>query len=537
MKKLFKNKFDFYLLILLLVAFLFYAFNTFLVWLPAWHQFGHLIFNWPDANANYFFSNLFATSNHLSQFEPLNILTDNLLHTRSINVWQGNLVPMTFLTPLIIFGLVAKIFGTTGILLLTPVLATISIFLFYKIIFQLFSSQTLAFVSAFLLAFLAPWLFFANVVMLPNILFIFCLLASLYFFLCFFELKYFILSSIFFSLTLMIRPNECIWLAVLFLFLYFYQKNKITLQKISIFVFINLVFILAILFLNKYIYGNIFNFGYLNLQSNTLSTEFSNSELNIFKIFKLLILPFGFQAKVFFSNIYHYLFLLIWPYYILVFISLWSLRKKILDISSFWSKYLLFCFVISLLIVLYYANWDLADDLVKTYNTISISYVRYFLPIYILLIPFVAQGILFLAGKKKWRHFIITFLVFLLSIFSLQLAFLSPNDGLLKNKENITTYYQYFTQVKNIVSENAVIITDRSDKIFFPSFSVVVPQGDLPLWPRIASLLAEREVFYFTDQSDLKLAEINEQASAENLELIEMSQIDQNFRLFIVIKN
>ncbi|MCB9802593.1 glycosyltransferase family 39 protein [Candidatus Nomurabacteria bacterium] len=536
MKKILKNKFDFLILALVVLSFFIYSFSSFFVWLPNWHDFGHLIFNWPDANANYFFVNLFAKNNSLSFFEPLNLLTDNLLHTRSINVWQGNLVPMTFLLPLIIFGIFAKVFGSLAVLFLTPLLASISLYFFYQIIAKVFASENLAFVATVLLAFFAPWLFFANVVMLTNVFFIFCLLAFLYFFLVQ-QTKYsFVLSFLFFALALFSRPNELIWLFIFLLFIYFYQKEKITLKKISIFFAINLFFLVLVLVLNKLVYGGVFNFGYLNLQNKALSGELGNSHFSLFSFIKLLFLPFAWQTKVFLSSIYHYLFLLIWPYYILIFFALFSLRKKLFQKKEIWSKYLIFSLTISLLLLIYYANWDFADALVKNYNTISISYVRYFLPIYLLLLPFVAQGILFLSRVKKWKNFLTIFLVLLLTIFSLRLAFFAPNDGLLKNKENIDLYYQQFAKVKQIIPADAVIITERSDKIFFPEFKVVVPQGDLPLWPRIASLMEEREVFYFSDLSEQRILELNFQAKLFGLELVEMSKIDQNFKLFIVIK-
>lgn len=548
MKKILIKKFDYYLIFLVIAAFVFYNFNNFFIWLPNYKIFGHLIFNWPDSNANYFFSQLFAESFHFFQFEPLNLLTDNLLHTRSINVVAANLVPMTWLWSLIIFAL-PSFLGPLSVLFLTPVLAAISVILFYRLVTHIFASDALAFLSAALLAFFAPWLFFANEVMLPNVLFITCLLSALYLFSrCDARQvkntnKTFILASVFFCLALMMRLNELLWLFILLGFLGYYFYAYLTRKKILIFFIVAFIFVGLTLLLNKLTYGAYLAFGYLNLQTSTLPTEFVQENFNLLKFWQFLILPFGWQTKVFLSNIYHYLFLLIWPYYIFAAIALWSIFKNKNLSFKIWSRYLLLSFVLSLVILIYYANWELADPMVKSYNGISISYVRYFLPIYILILPFVALGILsvadYLADKfkkcKKIKLVSSLVLVLCLSIFSLRLAFFAPNDGLLKTKDNILVYYQQFQAVKNIVPASSVLLTDRSDKIFFPYFAVIVPQGDLPLWSRIAKLRTAREVFYFSDKSEAEIAAMNKEAINFDLELVQMTQVDEKFKLFIII--
>src|SRR3989339_1508191 len=124
-----------YTIIVLLACFLFffvYSFTVLSVYLPQYFSLGHIIFNWPDANANYFFAGQYAKYSRFYSFEALNLLTDNLLHTRSINVIDGNLVPMTFLPAILIYGIFFKFFGGLGVLFLTPLMATLSGYLFYR---------------------------------------------------------------------------------------------------------------------------------------------------------------------------------------------------------------------------------------------------------------------------------------------------------------------------------------------------------------------------------------------------------------------
>ena len=172
------KKFNIIIIILCILFFGLYSFLVLSTWLPNWQEFQHLIFNWPDANANYFFSIIFAEYNIFQWLEPLNDLTDNLLHTRSINVIDNSLVPMTWLPAIAIWGWLAKLFGSFGALFITPALASISVYIVYKLVFYIFKDIHLAFLVALLLLPLAPWLYFANITMLPHILFIFLLLAG-----------------------------------------------------------------------------------------------------------------------------------------------------------------------------------------------------------------------------------------------------------------------------------------------------------------------------------------------------------------------
>src|SRR3989344_7343674 len=127
------------ILVVSFLVFLFiYNFTNIFVWWPMLSDTGHLIFNWPDSTANYFFSGLFASDGKFWLSEPLNILTDNLLHARSINVIEGNLVPMTFLPAIVIFGAFERILGEPGILALTPFLAALSGLLIYRLVYYIF---------------------------------------------------------------------------------------------------------------------------------------------------------------------------------------------------------------------------------------------------------------------------------------------------------------------------------------------------------------------------------------------------------------
>jgi len=533
------------LVVLFLVFLLIYNFTNIFVWWPMLAETGHLIFNWPDATANYFFAELFAKTNQFSYFEPLNLVTDNLLHARSFNVLDGNLVPITFLPALVMFGAAWRILGEFGILAFTPLLAALSGLLVYRLVYYVFKDLDLALISAILFWSLAPVIFFANVVMLPSILFIFLLLAAWWAIatgLRYRKKVYWILGPLFLSLAVFVRPTEIIWIVLLWMWLIYLNKKNINHKRCFGGALIFLAAAFAFLSFNKLTYGGYLSTGYFNLQSGALSSEFSNqNSSNLWDYIKLLIAPFGFNLALIFKNFYKYFINIIPAHFILAVLGFVILIYK-KEINTLWKKYLMFTPFIFILILIYYGSWDLADPLVKELNKISISYVRYFLPLYIWILPLVAYGIkkIFFGPNKinKLSYYII---LIALILSSFKLAFYSKNDGLLQNVETLGDYYFQYHFVSEIIEEDAIIITDRSDKIFFPKYRVIVPQGDLELWPRVKNIVNQTPVYYYTSKTSAELSIDQELANKLDLNIVDMGEIWQkvhfDFKLYRIMNN
>ncbi|MFA6467214.1 MAG: hypothetical protein WCV71_05155 [Patescibacteria group bacterium] len=532
------NKHHKILLALFLLFFVLYNFTNIFVYWPMLISTGHLIFNWPDATANYFFTELFAKTNQFWYFEPLNLLTDNLLHPRSFNAIAGNLVPISFLPSLVVFGAAFRILGQFGILALTPFLAALSGLLIYRLVYYIFKDLDLSLISAVLFWSLAPVVFFANEVMLPSILFIFLVLSG------FWALAkswlyqkswYWFLGLLFLSLAVFVRPTEILWLSLVFVFVLYINRSKVDFKKYTYGGLIFIVMAFLFLSLNKATYGAYLSTGYFNFQSGGLSPEFAQPQArNLWDYVKLLLMPFGFDLFLILKNFYKYFANIILPHLLLAIIGLVILFYK-KQINFAWRKYLMLLPFIFALILIYYGSWDIVDPLVKELNKISISYVRYFLPLYIYLLPLVAWAIkkIFFGPTKinKLAYYIV---LIALILSSLKLAFFSKHDGLFYNLDTLKDYYTQYQIVSEKIEDKAIIITDRSDKIFFPKYRVIVPQGDLELWPRVKNIIDQAPIYYYTDKSGQDLLFDLEAANQVKLDLTNPSEIWANFRLFEV---
>jgi hypothetical protein len=311
------------------------------------------------------------------------------------------------------------------------------------------------------------------------------------------------LGSFFIALALIIRTNEFIWvLGVLLLLLVIYRK-KINWQYLAIFAFVCLLVFVPILYYNQMTYGSYLSFGYLRLEAGEnlaeqLPTEFKSSNSDILDSIKFLILPFGFDVKTILINFYRYYAVLFW----------WLLGTTFLGGIIFLYKYfkkpqisygIISC-LISLYILIYYGSWTFADPLTLHLNKIGISYVRYFLLIYILSIPLITVFYLFIADlvvKKKYKIIIGAFLLIICLVLNFNVLYIAGYDNLPQIKKNMQNYNQLNKTVTDIIEPNAIVISNRSDKIFFPERKVIgsIDFQDIGYWQKL--LEADIPLYYY----------------------------------------
>ncbi|MFH1188112.1 MAG: glycosyltransferase family 39 protein, partial [bacterium] len=136
------------------------------------------VFNSPDENANYFFSNLFVNESRLDYPLPEN---SDIIHPRSMTVASQKIVPQSFLGMPLIYGFLGKIFGSNAIIFFTPVIAAISVLFFYEIIKKIFNEK-IAFLSGILVFIHPAFWYYSTHSMYHNVLFVSFLIMGVYFF-------------------------------------------------------------------------------------------------------------------------------------------------------------------------------------------------------------------------------------------------------------------------------------------------------------------------------------------------------------------
>lgn len=533
------------LIILLSLALAYFFFYSFLFWSTsrlALNSNSQVIFNWPDETANFFFAHNYSQHGTLSVAEPLNIVSANLLHGRSFNVLSnGSLVPVTYLPNIVILGQSIKILGTQLAFLLIPLLALGCVFIFYRIINLIFKDDSLAFVSALLLMSLAPWVYFANFSYLTNILFIFLAISGFWLLAEIkvtgkYNLYLFLAGILFWSFAIINRPSEIVWMIFLLIFTVYWQRKNINYGYYLPALIIMALVAYGFLVLNKNTYGNYLSLGYFDLANNNLPGATQVTATNSgFNILKILFAPFGFNFVLILKNIYLHFFKIIWPLILLAaYAKIELYRNKQLS-SRPWNKYFIILPVVAYLVFIYYGSWQLSDTLVLELNTISVSYVRYFLPLYIILLPLAGYGFINFFTKVQLKY-VKYFLLSVIMFFGVAQAYLPKNDGLLATQANLEKYYSQLQGVQKVAPAGSVIVTERTDKVFFPYYKVVIPQGDYPLWPRLKALLEQGQNIYYYDEQG-QSNELRAAASEFGLSLGPAVYTFEKFNLYPIIKN
>ncbi len=511
---------------------------------------GYPIFNWPDEMSNHFFIKQFIETNTFVQAEPLNDLVQNVIHPRSVNILKGSLVPTGFLGILLVFGFLGKLISLYGTTILTPLFAVVGVVAFRGIVRQIFSDKV-ANLSAILLFTLSTYWYYSSLVMLPTVLFISLLLIGVYFTLQQSQqtlprkkLVCSLLGGVFIGLSLITRPTEFFWVGIIFISILVFLRKKIHWYQLTG-IFLALVLpVLLMLSFNYIIYGNAFSVGYLRFQQAPNSVAQLPSEFEIttqsatLAYIKAALLPFGFHPKLIVFNFYKYFLKFLWPYVALfvagMLLFLRNYRQGRLEQKE--KIFLLISFVVSLCLFSYYGSWLLADKMVLIQNTISNSYVRYWLPINILILPVIAYFITQLGEFKISRKIILLLQICLVTgliVFSINQVYRTPGDGFFDQQKTIAQYYRQAVAVQTIVPKDSIIIVDRADKLFFPKYRVVVFNGDNTIFSKLKNIQGQVPIYYFTNLTDDAINRLNvTDLSALNLIFEHPLKIDENFRLF-----
>lgn len=518
---------------------------------------GQTIFSWPDAMANNFFIEQYIKTGEFKAQEPYNVSLNDVIHPRSMTIVNHHLVPMSFIGMLILYGWLGKIITANYIFLLTPIFSALAGLFFYGII-KLVFDKTIALISLILFLSLGAYCYYANLAMMHTTLFIFLLLGGIYFFLKSIESEeknkdlYFpILAGLFIGFALITRLIEFVWVGIALLIPFFAYLRKFNFYQLVLFVLFLTVPIGTMMYYNDKIYNEPITLGYLKMGQTDESVQIIDRVPNEFDIqagesivnryLKLVFVPFGFHPKMIWLNFTKYLLVFIMPYMILGALGLllfiiYLIKRKI-------PKRQIVFFITSVLVsaylIIYYGSWEFIDSLVLKHNTIGSSYTRYWLPIQILVLPYIG----FLLAKFSQikvnnilKYSLVSLVIIYLSLYSFSLCYLTPGDGLFNQQRVIKSYYEQYEKVSKIVEPQAIIISNRADKIFFPKYRVVDFNLDYSIFPRIKEIIGKTPVYYFTLMPDKDINYINERKISElNLKLADPVQIDDQFRIYKLI--
>ena len=493
----------------------------------------------PDETANFVFTKIYAQNDLPRLYEPLNHQVDNLIYPRSVNVSGDYLVPGSFLGLILIYGILAKLFGLLIIPFLSPAFAVLAVLAFYKLIKKIFDLQT-AFVSSLIFLIQPAWWYWTSRSMANNVLFFSLAIISLATLLGSRRKNKltFVFAGFFFGLAIITRTSEIVWLGFLLLILAIIARRKISVIKISFFIVSLILIILPLFYFNSQLYQSPFASGYSRIGNDLPPPRFLISRAQIQGFF----FPFEVLPANFAANFYSYVVLFFWPYFILFLAGLIFFFINIKKTDWPQRFYFIIFTMVSFYLVVYYGSWNFHDNLDPEKITIGTSYVRYWLPIYIFSLPFVALifSKILTIFKKRYLRFGLSFLLGAsLFIYSANLVF-SGEEGLLQVRQNLAEYKEKAIIINKITEKDAVIVADRNDKIVFPDRLVVSCLiADCPKFESLSKLIKLAPVYYYPSSSNFKADQFNGEILVKyGLEINEEQVVKDTDRIYkFKIKN
>ncbi len=492
-------------------------------------------FTSPDEAVNYAFILKFAETGELKITEPLNEIAEGLITPRNATAVGNDIVPASFLGIVLIYGFLAKIFGSSIIIYLTPIFSIIGVIFFYLLIKEIFSRQ-IAFISSLLLFILPPFWYYSARGMFHNVLYINFLIIGLYFLLrCINKVNFskkaiiqIILSGVFVGLALITRTSEIVWVILCITAVIYFSKKIKWQHAIMLFCIIGITFI-PIFFYNNQLFGSPLSFGYTQTLMEANNGEIINNSI-INKVIKL-VFPFGFDIERTGLAIYQYLILMFpWISILLLVGIIWFLKSiifnKIADIFPELKKYYvkisnleklyfgLYLFVV-IWLILYYGSYLFYEYYDRSEIILGSSYLRYWMPIFIFGLPILVTAILKIGNifdSLRIKKFVIVFLVVGISIFSVNKVLADPLQSLFQIKKHIGNSASKANLIFSKTEPDSVIVSGFADKILFPERRVIVslPSDKKERDDLVQGLLDKTNIYYFHSSFDSHSGQIIE---------------------------
>ncbi len=485
----------------------------------------------PDETANFFFSNLYGASGELSYYDEAGALSSGWTMPRSLRSDFGYAKPVSFLGLPLIFGSLAFIFGQAVIPFLTPFFAALGIIIFYFLIRRLFSER-IALWSAFLLAFFPVYIYYSIRALFHNVLFVVLMLGGFYLLSSLLVKKerrakfesflpaFF--GGVFIGLATITRTSEVLWLFPLLFFVWIFYARRIGLMRLLLFVGGLFLALLPVAYYNQILYGSFFYGGYNEMNRSIDEVAATGSGIaqslsggldylhGLYQKLKGMIFYFGFKPDQSWLMFEAYAFkmfpYLVWSGLIggslLLLLSAIRLKKKYL-------VYIFSGLFVSAFLIFYYGSWKFSDNPNPDSVTIGNSYTRYWLPIYLWLMP-LASFIIVRVGdsvlamfKKVPRSVRIAFfglqavLVTLYAAWSISFVLFGSEEGLSYWRYNNAAERQALQYVFNNTEDGSIVISRYHDKYLFPQRRVIVASLPDDEVLKVASAIVDKYPVYY----------------------------------------
>ncbi len=477
------------------------------------------IFISPDETAGVFFTNAFSQTGSFRVADSLNQRFGGILHPRSVVTDGGVYLPGSFLGLSFLYSFFLFFFGGWILPFITPMVAVLAVFAWKKVLEQWFSKRV-AFVSAILLLFHPAFWYYSARGLMPNVLFVSLLIFGTYVLSSrplVYHLKRcenrigplkhfqkdldFVVAGLCFGSALFVRLAELYWVFPLVVFLVYVYRKQMRLRCIATFGVAFAIPLAIMLMLNTQTYGNPFVMGYTFVSQHAASIATSITEESTHDRLSW-IFPFGFHPRAVLKHVLFYLGLL-FPW--LTILSLAGLpvvlrKSNLIEGDRARRTYTIVALLLALWLGIWYGSWTLTDNPDPTQITIANSYVRYWLPLFILSTPFIASALVWISNRlrpKIGKCLVLIVCVVCVVGVNFYATFYRGQDGLVRVEQTLQDSIKIRAQVFDLTPADSVIIVDRADKLFFPYRHILYPLRSENTYALMPQILNSTSLYYY----------------------------------------
>lgn len=442
------------------------------------------VFLSPDETATAASARAFAETGAMQLPEPL-VRQFPWLHPRSFVSRGDGMVPVGFLGMPLIVGAVRKALGDWGMAVFTPLLALSVAWPLWRFTRKFGMAGQAATVTAWLT--FPTVVLYANRGLFPNLAAVCFAIWSAYLLMQGRTYGRVMGSGAFLGLALAVRPVEAMWLVPWIVVAWMYRERPHGLRvRTTLIVFgASAFFVLAIAFLVAWrTYGSPFMVGYL-LRDPSIAPAAQSGAVGAQTLFAW---PFGFHPRNVLYNIRTYLGGFLGPWTaVAILASLLAIRRRAyrpVVLTGVWTLAALSAV---------YGQAIYQDHVGFNVASFGNSFLRYLLP----LAPFAAVSagalVAFVAERRKpaLAALFALFLAGSLASLGTWTAFQRDDEGILPAAGELVRYRAIRETAVEYLDDETVVLSERSDKIFFPAFRAVSP---LPPASDIRGLLEQASV-------------------------------------------
>lgn len=477
-------------------------------------------FNSPDENANHYFTGIFAESGYLYSFESLNLAVPGLIHPRSVRVVDDFLVPGGFIGLPVIYGSVARVFGLGVTPFLTAFMAVLASLAFVSIVAKFFGRPT-GYLAGWLLLINPVWWYQASRAFMPNSLFVSLLILAAWFMLVaplaalkgdrtrrrwdVFWRADGVVAGVLLGLALSVRLSEIYWIFLAMAAIIVASFKKIPWSRLLLLLFFTVLMLLPFMGMNRSLYGSWTGTGYgSGLGGVPVEDLPAGRGAQLLGPLQPFLFPLGFAPRTAWRNFWTYGVAFFWWWSVLVGASLlvaavhW-LRRRPTASGPAPRAFAVAAVLVGLWLSLFYGSWTIHDNPDPQAVTIGTSYLRYWLPLFVLSTVPVAWALTLFIGRlpKPWRKPLLGLFLAGLTLVSGLSVFGSEEEGLLAVRASLSRYDREVEQVLAATEPDALIIVDRADKLLFPERRVMYPLRSETTFAALPKLLGRAPLYYF----------------------------------------